>query len=100
MNAGRMVSAIWLCVSVTAAAGVSQAGDWQASPIADPGGLQNANTELRKPAMMELGRRDGADGHPAAWGETGVDCGDHLSSSKHWCNLQLEIIYAHHMATE
>jgi hypothetical protein len=55
---------------------------------------------MKKPAMMELGRRDGVDGNPGAWGEMEVDCGEHRSSEKHWCNIQLEIVFAKNVDNE
>ena len=74
--------------------GTVDAGDWEKAPIEDLSGLQNALTEMKQPAAMELGRRDRIDGHPAAWGETEVECAVRSESDSQWCTIQLEIIFS------
>lgn len=74
--------------------GTVDAGDWEKAPIEDLGGLQNALTEMKKPAAMELGRRDRIDGHPGAWGEMEVECANSTAPDDQWCNIQLEIIFS------
>lgn len=74
--------------------GTVHAGDWEKAPIEDLGGLQNALTDMKNSAAMELGRRDRIDGHPAAWGEMDVECAGSSASDDRWCNIQLEIIFA------
>jgi len=94
MKAKRTTIAILLGLFTAMFGATLHAGDWEKAPIENLGGLQNANTDLKKPTIMELGRRGGADGHPGAWREMGVDCGEHPSSGDHWCNIQLEIIFS------
>jgi len=76
--------------------GTAPAGDWEKAPIDDLGGLQNALTDLKDPEAMELGRRGRIDGHPAAWGETEVECLESPDSANQWCTIQLEIIFSKH----
>lgn len=76
------------------------AGDWEKAPIEDLGGLQNALTDMKNPASMELGRRDRVDGHPAAWGETDVECPGDSNSKDQWCNIQLEIVFSKPVSEE
>lgn len=81
-------------LAITGAPGTVNAGDWEKAPIEDLGGLQNALTETKNPAVMELGRRDRTSGHPDAWGQMDVECVEGIAGDEQWCNIQLEIIFS------
>jgi len=93
----RTFIAVVICLVAVVLAGTALAGDWEKAPIEDLGGLQNALTDLKDPEAMELGRRNRIDGHPAAWGETVVECLESPDSANQWCTIQLEIIFSKKM---
>jgi hypothetical protein len=74
--------------------GPVQAGDWEQAPISDLDGLLNARTDLKKPTMMELGRKGGTSGHPDAYGEIEVRCAGRLAAGDRHCNIQLDIAFS------
>ena len=91
-NSKSMV--IVIALVIIGAAATVNAGDWEKAPIEDLGGFQNALTETKNPATMELGRRDRASGHPDAWGQMDVECEEGSTGDDQWCNIQLEIIFS------
>jgi len=94
MVAQRTFIAVVIGLVAIGMPGAVHAGGWEKSPIEDLGGLQDARTDLKDPAVMELGRRDRIDGHPGAWGEMEVDCEPGSASDDQWCTIQLEIIFS------
>ena len=94
MTAPKAFIVVVLGLVATGYGVTSQAGDWAKPDIVNLDGLQNARTDMKDRAMMELGRRDGAKGHPEAYGELEVECTDrHPHSGDSYCNIQLNIVF-------
>lgn len=103
MVGSRAVIVVVIGVIVLIVIGMSSAahaGNWEKAPIEDLGGLQNALTDMKNPAAMELGRRDRNNGHPAAWGEMEVECKPNSAPDDQWCTIQLEIIFTKRKKTD